>query len=130
MCSGASSGSLRAGSRWRVRFYGGDWWSGGAGCYPMGEEQVVEANRGRKISVSSSNIGRKIFLDSLFSDTLHDSSTYWCKSIHFYASSREYNICEAGVVKRKGSRIDISVNLLNYVDKLSDLTIIVVYVFR
>jgi hypothetical protein len=34
--------SCRAGSRWRVGSDGADWWSGRAGCYPMGEEYVVE----------------------------------------------------------------------------------------
>jgi hypothetical protein len=35
----------RAGSEWRDKFDGADWWRGGAGCYPMGEEHVVEERR-------------------------------------------------------------------------------------
>jgi hypothetical protein len=30
----------RASRRWRVRFDGADWWRGGVGRYPMGEEHV------------------------------------------------------------------------------------------
>jgi hypothetical protein len=37
----------RAGSEWRDKFDGAEWWSGGAGCYPMGEEHVVEKGGGR-----------------------------------------------------------------------------------
>jgi hypothetical protein len=32
----------RADSRWRVGFDGSDWWSGRAGCYPIGDEHVTE----------------------------------------------------------------------------------------
>jgi hypothetical protein len=35
----------RAGSRWQVGFDGADWWSGRVGCYPIGEEHVVEKKR-------------------------------------------------------------------------------------
>lgn len=34
-----------AGSRWRVGLDGADWWSGRAGCYPMGEEHAVKEKR-------------------------------------------------------------------------------------
>jgi hypothetical protein len=34
-----------SGSMWRVGFDGADWWSGRAGCYPTGDEHVVEEKR-------------------------------------------------------------------------------------
>jgi hypothetical protein len=35
------------GNRWRVGFDGADWWSGREGCYPIGDEHVVEEKRCR-----------------------------------------------------------------------------------
>jgi hypothetical protein len=35
----------RAGSDWLDKFDGADWWNGGVGCYPVGEEHVVEERR-------------------------------------------------------------------------------------
>jgi hypothetical protein len=35
----------RRGSSRRVRFDGADWWSGRAGCYPIGHEEVAEEKR-------------------------------------------------------------------------------------
>jgi hypothetical protein len=35
----------RAGSRRGVGFDGADWWSGRAGCYPIGDEHVTEEKK-------------------------------------------------------------------------------------